>query len=205
MVKIVKKQKPDAVIIVEAIILIIVFVCVIFTIAKGGDDLSSDAYRTYECDYKSASVTQTKIETEINGGKVTIKGDLFKLIEDPLRMVDENENVIAYAGDVYGFISQDDHGIYIGDDFVVNMCGKFDLLGETYELKDANGNVIGTVECNSTETNGSVKDINGNVIATYESDFMMNNFIVKICDNDICSDEAMLMIIASYVSDIMFD
>ena len=67
---------------------------------------------------------------------------------DPLTVKDSKGNVLGYAGDVYGFISQDDHGIYIGEEFDVNMCGNIDLFGESYELKDSDGKTVATVEFN---------------------------------------------------------
>lgn len=119
------------------------FVLLVFIVFGGlyvilnDKELIGDEYRTYECDYKSTSLTQTKIETTVGGEPVVIKGGaIAKLwITDPLVMSD----------------------------------------GE------------------------------GNVIATYKSMLGMNDYTVKICDNDICSDEALLLVFASYVSDAKYD
>lgn len=160
--------------------------------------------RVYKCDYKSLNIN-TKITTILDGEKISITGDIFRLFTDPLTVKDSKGNVLGYAGDVYGIISQDDHGIYIGDEFVINMCGNVDLWGESYTLKDSKGNVVATAEFNASNTRGNIRDAKGNLIATYSSSFFMNDYTVTIYDNNICSDLSILMIVASYVSDYMAD
>lgn len=160
--------------------------------------------RVYECDYKSLNIN-TKITTTLDGEEISIVGNIFRLLTDPLTVKDSKGNVLGYAGDAYGIISQDDHGIYIGDSFDVNMCGNVDLWGESYKLKDSEGNVVGTVEFNMSNTGGNIKDANGNLIAKYSSVLFMNDYTVTIYDNDVCSDMSILMIVASYVSDYKAD
>lgn len=191
----------------ELAVAVIIIICGIASGITGNKDLASDDYRTYECDYKSTSITQTRIETVIDGGDVIIKGSsIAKLkITDPLGMYDADGNEIAYAGDTYGFIAQDTHGIYVNGEFEINMEGNVSLLGNVYTLKDKDGNALATIDCNSFDTKGYVIDNNGNIIASYESLYAVNDYTVKICDNGICSDEAMLLIIASYVSDVKYD
>ena len=72
-------------------------------------------------------------------------------------------------------------------------------------MKSAEGNIVGTVEFNISNTGGSIKDVNGNLIATYSSALFMNDYTVTIYDNDVCSDMSILMIVASYVSDYKAD
>lgn len=172
--------------------------------ACGSAETTTKTGRAYECDYKSLNIN-TKITTTLDGEEISISGNIFRLLTDPLTVKDSKGNVLGYAGDVYGFISQDDHGIYIGDSFDINMCGNVDLFGESYKLKDSEGNVVGTVEFNMSNTGGNIKDSNGNLIATYSSALFMNDYIVTIYDNDVCSDMSILMIVASYVSDYKAD
>lgn len=167
-------------------------------------ETKNETGRVYECDYKSLNIN-TKITTTIDGEEISIVGNIFRLLTDPLTVKDSNGNVLGYAGDAYGIISQDDHGIYIGNSFDVNMCGNVDLWGESYKLKDSEGKVVGTVEFNMSNTGGTIKDVNGNVIATYSSALFMNDYTVTIYDNDVCSDMSILMIVASYVSDYKAD
>ena len=167
-------------------------------------ETTTETSRVYECDYKSLNIN-TKITTTLDGEEISIVGNIFRLLTDPLTVKDSKGNVLGYAGDAYGIISQDDHGIYIGDSFDVNMCGNVDLLGESYKLKDSEGNVVGTAEFNMSNTGGNIKDVNGNLIAKYSSALFMNDYTVTIYDNDVCSDMSILMIVASYVSDYKAD
>lgn len=184
-----------------ALIMILLFSC----LAACGDATdSANTGRVYECDYKTLSLN-TKITTTFDGEKISITGNLFTLFTDPLTVKDSKGTVLGYAGDVYGIISQDDHGIYIGETFDVNMCGNVDLWGESYTLKDAEGNIVATIEFNLSNTEGKMVDTEGNIIATYSSAFLMNDYVVTIYDNDVCSDLSILMVMASYVSDYIAD
>ena len=188
----------------KIIALIMVFLISCLIACGTATDAATKTGRVYECDYKSLNIN-TKITTTIDGEEISIVGNIFKLLTDPLTVKDSKGNVLGYAGDAYGIISQDDHGIYIGKEFDVNMCGNVDLWGESYKLKDAEGNIVGTVEFNMSNTGGSIKDVNGNLIATYSSALFMNDYTVTIYDNDVCSDMSILMIMASYVSDYKAD
>lgn len=160
--------------------------------------------RVYECDYKSLNLN-TKITTTYDGSEISISGNIFRLLTDPLTVTDSDGNTIGYAGDAYGVIEQDDHGIYVDDNFEINMCGNFDVWGNSYRLKDSEGNIVANADFNMSNTYGSIKDTDGNLIATYSSMIGMNDYTVTIYDNDICSDMSILMIVASYVSDYKAD
>lgn len=187
---------------ISALIMILLISCL--SACGTTTDAATKTGRVYECDYKSLNIN-TKITTTIDGEEISIVGNIFKLLTDPLTVKDSKGNVLGYAGDAYGIISQDDHGIYIGNEFDVNMCGNVDLWGESYKLKDAEGNIVGIVEFNMSNTGGNIKDVNGNLIATYSSALFMNDYTVTIYDNDVCSDMSILMIMASYVSDYKAD
>ena len=183
---------------------LLVATLMIVGLSTGSAEIKAGERRVYKCDYKSLNIN-TKITTTFDGEEISITGDIFRLFTDPLTVKDSKGNILGYAGDVYGIVSQDDHGIYIGDEFVINMCGNVDLWGESYKLKDSKGNVVATAEFNAANTRGNIRDIKGNLIATYSSSFFMNDYTVTIYDNNICSDLSILMIVASYVSDYMAD
>lgn len=167
-------------------------------------EANTEIGRVYRCDYKTLHLN-TKITTIFNGEEISIVGNLITFLTDPLTVKDSKGNVLGYAGDAYGIIAQDDHGIYIGDKFDINMCGNVDLWGESYTLKDVEGNIVATAEFNMSNTGGTIKDTEGNLIAKYSSSYFMNDYTVTIYDNNICSDMSILMIVASYVSDYMAD
>ena len=160
--------------------------------------------RIYNCDYKSLNLN-TEIVTTIDGSEIVISGSLFRLLTDPLTAKDAEGNVLGYAGDAYGIVKQDDHGIYIGDDFEVNMCGNVNFWGNTYTLKTAEGEVVATADFDAFNTSGTITDTAGNTIATYSSSLAANDYTVTIYDNDVCSDMSILLIVASYVSDYKAD
>ena len=189
------------------LILLITILMIVNLSACGSTEnstIKTETCRIYKCDYKTLSLN-TKITTTLDGEEIIIVGNIFRLLTDPLTVKDSNGNVLGYAGDAYGFISQDDHGIYIREEFDVNMCGNVDMFGESYELKDSEGKTIATVEFNMFNTSGSIIDTEKNLIATYSSSYFMNDYTVTIYDNDICSDMSILMIMASYVSDYQAD
>lgn len=184
--------------------LLVAILMIVSLLTYGSAEIKTGTDRVYKCDYKTLSMN-TKITTTFDGEEISITGNIFTLFTDPLTVKDSKGNVLGYAGDVYGFISQDDHGIYIGKEFEINMCGNVDLWGESYELKDSKNNIVATAEFNNSNTRGSIRDIEGNLIATYSSSYFMNDYTVTIYDNNICSDMSILMIMASYVSDCMAD
>lgn len=192
----------------KKILLLLVTILMIVNLLACGSigyaETKTETGRVYKCDYKSLNLN-TKITTTLNGEEISITGNIFTLFTDPLTVRDSKGNVLGYAGDVYGFISQDDHGIYIGEEFDINMCGNVDLFGESYKLKDSEGNIVATVEFNMSNTGGSMRDMEGNLIATYSSMLFMNDYTITIYDNNICSDMSILMIVASYVSDYKAD
>ena len=167
-------------------------------------ETNTEAGRIYECDYKSLNIN-TKITTTFDGEEINIVGNIFRILTDPLIVKDSEDNILGYAGDAYGIISQDDHGIYIGEEFDINMCGNVDLWGESYKLKDSEGNVVATAEFNISNTSGKIIDVDGNLVAKYSSSLIANDYTVTIYDNDVCSDMSILMIMASYVSDYKVD
>ena len=88
--------------------LILIFSCIGLTAC--GTVTEADTDRVYECDVKF-NPFQTKIITEFNGSEVTIKGDILKFVEDPLEMVDSDDNILANAGDDFNIINHIDNTI----------------------------------------------------------------------------------------------
>lgn len=160
--------------------------------------------RIYNNDVKVVSLN-TKIEVSKDGKKYsTIDGDILKFVEDPLKMTKDGQ-VVANAGDDYNFIDQDDHAIYVGGKEEVVMDGEVKVFGELYNLYDNNGKYIGKADFNYFNTTGHIYGKDCNEIARYTSIMFMKDYKVYIRDNDILSDDAILMIFASYYSDQNYD
>lgn len=156
--------------------------------------------RTYECDYHTLSF-HTHISFYMDGEKYDITGDFIRFITDPLVLKDSEGNVVGSADDSYHIVNQDDHCIVIDGNFEIVVAGNFQVFGESYELYDKDGNKVGHTDFDTFGLTGSIIDAKGNTVATYSRIPGFNDYSVTIYDNDICSDKAILMIIASYVSD----
>ena len=156
--------------------------------------------RSYECDYRTLSLN-THITFKEDGEEYSISGKIFTFLTDPLKLKNENGDVIGYADDSYNFITQDDHSIVVNGKFEVAVKGEFELVGEEYTLLNEKGEIVGRADFNGWCTCGAVYDKNDEVIAVYSKSPLFNDYTVTIYDNDLCSDKAILMIIASYVSD----
>ena len=191
----------NAIIIIGVIILIIIIIFLCFYnkyTAMVPSEIKNSA-RIYYCDYHTISL-KTHISYEKNNDEYDITGNIIRFFTDPLTL-SKNGKVIGKADDTYHIINQDDHAIIIDGKFEVDICGNFELLGNSYDLYDQNKNKVGYAEFNAFCTHGAVLNANGDVIAIYSRMPLFNDYKVTIYDNDICSDEAIMMIIGSYVSD----
>lgn len=159
-----------------------------------------DSKRTYDCDYHTLSLN-TCISFKMDGETYKITGNIFRIVTDPLQLKDSKGNVVGYASDDYHVVSQDDHAIIIDGKFEVAIEGNFEILGNSYDIYGDDDVKLGKAEFNELCTSGAVLDNEGHAVAIYNKSLLLNDYTVDIYDNDICSDKAMLMIIASYVSD----
>ena len=165
---------------------------------------AQESGKIYNCNYKVLSFN-TNIEITKDAENVgNISGKIVRLVTDPLDFTDSYGEIIGQASDTYGFIAQDTHGIIVKNTLECIMEGKFALFGEKYDILNNKQEVIGSANFNAFNTKGEIVDNDGKVIATYSSPFLMYDYDVAIY-SDILSDEAVLLIMASYVSDIVAD
>lgn len=154
----------------------------------------------YNCDVKNITLN-TKIEiTDENDNYIgTVQGNIIRFLTDPLTLTN-GDTKIAYAGDSYNLITQDDHAIFVNDKVELYMIGKFNIVGNDYEIADRNGNVKYTCHFNMFTTKGELKDLDGNIIAVYSHNPIFRDYTVTIYDTDI-DKNAILLLFASYHSD----
>lgn len=157
------------------------------------------ASRTYDCDYHSLAF-KTKISFTKDSAEYEISGNFLRFLTDPLTLY-KNGEVIGSADDSYHVVNQDDHSIVINGNFEIAVVGNFEVFGNSYELYKDDEVKAGSASFNTLCTSGSITDTNGNLVAVYEKNPLLNDYTVTIYDNEMCSDEAILMIVASYVSD----
>lgn len=158
-------------------------------------------YTEYKCDVKSLRRSTTIDIDKDNEDFVKVKGNIFKVITDPLKMYDLNEKQIAYADDTYHFIAQDSHSIFVNGNLSAEMVGLVKLFGEEYEIYNENGEKVANVTFNMFNTNGNMYDMEGNLIADFNSKFFFNDFDVRITKDCNLDEKTVLMIFCSYYSD----
>lgn len=161
----------------------------------------SDGFTEYNCDVKNFNMATT---IEINKGNekfAKVKGNILTFVTDPLTMYDLEDNKLAYAGDAYHFIAQDSHAVYVDDKYTVEMVGKVDMLGETYDIYNIDKQKIAEAEFNDPNTYGTINDTDGNLIAEYTSNYAYNDFTIRISDKCNIDHKSVLMIFCSYYSD----
>lgn len=187
----------------KIIFLILMILIVIFVSSCGySNNVNASiksSERIYECDYHTWALN-THISFKYNSEEYDITGHFITFLTDPLTLKKGGAK-IGYADDSYHIIGQDDHCIFINDMFEVAVNGNFEWLGNSYDLYNQAGQKIGYAEFSEWCTSGAIYDALGNQVVYYSKSLMLNDYTVKIYDNDICSDLAMLMIVASYVSD----
>lgn len=187
------------VIIVPVIIILTILFASIFFIVKG----PSDASAQYFCNQKMLSLD---LNIDVENGMYKIDGELFSTYEDDLAMTNKNGELVRKTDDQFNFITQNNHAIYDQEGNVLYGCnGKFKLLADSYEVVDKDGNQIATVDFNMFDTSGVMRDNAGSVIAKYDSALFRQDYIVSIYDGCEIDDESILMIFASYVSDVRAD
>lgn len=183
-------------------IILVVLICLFLLggLSSANKQKMSD-YTEYKCDVKSLRMSTTIDIDKDNEEFVKVKGNIFTIITDPLKMYDLNENQISYADDTYHFISQDSHSIFVNGNLSAEMVGLVKLFGEEYEVYNENGEKVANVTFNMFNTNGNMYDMEGNLIADFNSKFLFNDFDVRITKDYNLDEKTVLMIFCSYYSD----
>ena len=183
-----------AVVIIIAVVAVVAFILSSNAKAKG-------PHTEYQCDVKSISLS-TKIDIAKEGEDFAkVRGNLFRFVTDPLTMYDLEDNKIAYAGDAYHFIAQDSHSINVGDRVAAEMLGLVDLVGESYDIYNADEEQVARISFNMFNTKGEMYDMEGNIIADFYSKLFFNDFTVRIYEECELDENTVLMIFSSYYSD----
>ena len=186
MVKFLSDHKIVCIIIIILAIIGII-AAVVFTSPLAVDVDSS--WTKLVCDVKLI-----RLNTEINVYKGTekigtIKGNILRLLTDPLTYYDTNYNKLAYADDTYHLIAQDSHAINVK------------LIGESYYIYDNSGHMIGNATFDFLNLNGKITDNNGTAIVAYRANPIIKDFTIYISPECIIDEDTVLMICASYYSD----
>lgn len=168
--------------------------------------VSEEERKEIKCGYKVMSLG-TNIKMKLNDKNVKVVGSIFTgKIVYPLKMVDSDKNVIALATDEYNILNTNDHTIIVGDNVEAVMHGDFNVIGKSYMIYDGeNENQIAVFKRSLSGLGGELTDMDGNVLASYKRYPVRFDFTITINDNDTFSDEAIVMILSSFVSDDIAD
>ena len=187
--------------IIRGIILIGVISAIVVVFVLLGNKKEIGSCTEYQCDVKNLHLATTidiyKEEEQI----AKVKGDILRFVTDPLTMYGMDEKRIAYASDSYHLIAQDSHSILVNDEVTAEMVGKIDLLGETYEIYNTDGEKIADVTFNALNTNGEMYDMNGKLIADFNSKPFFNDFEIRILEECEMDENTVIKIFCSYYSD----
>lgn len=134
-----------------------------------------------------------------------ITGEFFSAYEDNLTMRDQNGDVVREMDDSYNFISQNDHVILDGNGILYSCEGNINIMGNSYDIFNNQKEQIGTVEFNAWNTRGEMRNMDGVVVAQYDSNIFCTDYVVSVFENCEIDDASVLMMFASYFSDIRAD
>ena len=184
------------------IIILVIMLIIVAMVFLSSTRSKVDAVKEYNCDVKSFNLnTEIKISDKDTGTNLyTVKGNILKIVEDPLTLYDADGIKQAFAGDSYGIINQDTHNIYPVDSQGIKMVGNFNIFGDSYDIYFEEEKVA-RAEFNAFNTYGTLKDMDGNIIADYTSKPFLNDYEVHVANDKVFSERIMMMIFASYYSD----
>lgn len=156
-----------------------------------------DTERKYTCDYSEKTKT-TKII--IDDQKFVISGQVYKNNKGKLTMTSDNNSIIAYVDDVDG-----GYALIVNGNTEAIIKGGFnsDTDKYTYYLYNEIGDCIGKAEYDNDATLGTLYNADGNGITIFSSTSSSNTYHLKVYDNKVCSDKAIIMINAIFISEWM--
>ena len=179
------------------LVLILTFVLAVVTSVKP----EIGECESYFCDVK---VFTLKTNIDIKKGTeniANVHGNLIRFLRDPLSMYDNDGTKIAYGDDEYHFITQDSHMIYVNGQPTIEMVGKFNIFGDSYDIYDTNGQIIATAKFNMLNSYGSIVGTDESLWADYHSNFFRLDYDVRITDKCKIDETSVLMMMASFFSD----
>lgn len=171
---------------------------------REGLTVNTATAHTYHCDYKVLSWGTKIVVTDDENNEVgSIKGGWFKAYTDPLTFTSTDGQTTLYADDEYAVIGQDNHAIYRGKSLSITMYGRVSMFGNMYTITNRDGDMIATAYFSALKQ-GAIYS-NDILIAEYKRSLSLRDYTVTIYDNTEIEDEEILMICASFTSDVVYD
>lgn len=162
--------------------------------------VASDVYdteREYTCDYSEKTKT-TKVY--IDDQKFIISGQVYKNNKGKLTMTSDNNSVIAYVNDADG-----GYALIVNGKTEAIIKGGFnsDTDKYVYYLYNEIGECIGKAEYDNGASLGTIYNAEGNGITIFSSTSNSNTYHLKVYNNKILSDKAIIMVNAIFISEWM--
>jgi uncharacterized protein YxjI len=169
-------------------------------------NVPENARSQYTCNPRVFALTTNVDIEDANGNHLyNVNGDYFAAIEDNLVMQDMCENIVREMDDEYDFITQNDHTILDGNGVLYSCQGNVNIIGNSYDVFNNKKEHVGDIEFNTWNTYGALKNMDGEIVAQYNSNLLCADYVVSIFENCEIDDASVLMMFASYYSDIRAD
>lgn len=162
--------------------------------------VASNVYNTereYTCDYSE----KKKITTvHIDDQTFTISGQVYKNNKGNLTMTRDNNETVAYVED-----SANGYVLHVNGRVEAVITGGYnsDTGNYVYHLYNEAGDCIGKAEYDNGASLGTIYDAEGNGFTIFSSTSSSNTYHLKVYDNKICTDKAIIMINAIFISEWM--
>jgi uncharacterized protein YxjI len=165
-----------------------------------------DAVSRYMCDVNPFALkTCVNIKNSDGTELYNVNGEYFSAFEDNLVMQDTCGNIVREMNDNYNFITQNDHTILDGNGFLYICEGNVNFMGNSYQVFDNKKEQVGNVWFDAFNTRGTISNMDGEIVAQYNSKLFCSDYVVSIFENCAIDEASVLMMFASYVSDIRAD
>ena len=165
-----------------------------------------NAKSKYFCDASVFSIT-TNVDIKNADGNYlyNVNGEFFSTYEDNLVMQDPIGNVIREMSDKYNLVTQNDHTILDGNGILYSCQGNLNIVNNSYDVFNNQKEQIGYIEFNAWDTYGTLCNMDGEVMAQYNSNIFCVDYVVSVFENCEIDDDSVLMMFASYYSDMRAD
>jgi len=184
---------------------VFILIVLLYNIISSGDSKDIGAKSIYKCDYIIFALkTNIKIYNPEDTLLYSIEGKTFTFDSNPLTLYDEKQNhtKIMYVEDE----DEDSHSIqsFLSKESLCEMKVNNNFSGDSFELYK-NGTYIGKASFNFLSTYGEFKTDKGDLIADFTRGHFSKDYTVQIRENNVLSDEVLLMIYGSYAANYLND
>ena len=195
------KRRKTFIVVFSIVIVILIVLSVLFSNALVNFSKIDPNWNSISFDVKLVRLN-TDIKVSKNGDYIgNVKGNIFRIITDPLTFYNANGERVAYADDTYHLIAQDSHSIVVNNTITAEMVGLIKILGEAYDIYNTDRELIAYADFDMLNLSGKIIDSHNNILAIYKANPILRDFTIYISDDCTIDETTLIMIFASYYSD----